>query len=180
MEIWLIWIIIGLIFTALELILSGGIIIFLGIAALLVGAGIYLGYITSFVVAMTSFFMISLFLMIVLRSFFIKYFEGDSRVENTDENLDNYGSIVTVIEDILPHIEGRVSYRDSSWSARSDEEIKAGDKAINSCGGDRAVKVQLIEQYISELGNVLGKGKVTVLPEGMANIKGFFEVLRSY
>ena len=48
-------------------------------------------------------------------------------------------------------------------------------QAINKAGGDKAVKMQLVEQFTDELGQVLGKAKVTVLPEGMANIKAFFE-----
>lgn len=47
--------------------------------------------------------------------------------------------------------------------------------AINKPGGSMAVKMQLIEQYINELNNVLGNAKVTVLPEGMANMKAFFD-----
>ena len=48
-------------------------------------------------------------------------------------------------------------------------------EAINQPGGDLAVKMQLVEQYIDELNNVLGKADVTVLPENMANIKAFFD-----
>ena len=47
--------------------------------------------------------------------------------------------------------------------------------AINKPGGHLAVKMQLIEQYIKELSKILGKSKVSVLPEQMANIKSFFE-----
>lgn len=47
--------------------------------------------------------------------------------------------------------------------------------AIKKPGGDMAVKMQLTEQYITELNKVLGNAKVTVLPEGMANMKAFFE-----
>lgn len=47
--------------------------------------------------------------------------------------------------------------------------------AINKPGGTKAVKMQLVEQYIEELNGVLGKAKVTVLPEGMANMKAFFD-----
>ena len=46
--------------------------------------------------------------------------------------------------------------------------------AINKPGGDLAVKMQLLEKYIDELDQVLGTAKVTVLPEGMSNIKAFF------
>lgn len=48
-------------------------------------------------------------------------------------------------------------------------------EAINQTGGDMAVKMQLVEKYIDELGSVLSHAKVSVLPEGMANIRGFFE-----
>lgn len=46
--------------------------------------------------------------------------------------------------------------------------------AISGPGGQMAVKMQLVEQYIDELDNILGSAKVTVLPEGMANLKAFF------
>lgn len=48
-------------------------------------------------------------------------------------------------------------------------------ESITKPGGNTAVKMQLTEQYIDELNNVLGKANVTVLPEGMANMKAFFE-----
>lgn len=47
--------------------------------------------------------------------------------------------------------------------------------SINKPGGNKAVKMQLLEQYIDELNNVLGNAKITVLPEGMANMKAFFD-----
>ena len=47
--------------------------------------------------------------------------------------------------------------------------------SINKPGGNLAVKMQLLEKYIDELDQVLGNAKVTVLPEGMANMKAFFE-----
>lgn len=55
------------------------------------------------------------------------------------------------------------------------EGAKIVAEAISSAGGKDAVKIQLLEQYINELGEVLGKANVSVLPDGMANIKGFFE-----
>ena len=47
--------------------------------------------------------------------------------------------------------------------------------AVNKPGGKRAVKMQLVERYIDELDKILGSAKITVLPEGMANVKAFFE-----
>jgi regulator of protease activity HflC (stomatin/prohibitin superfamily) len=57
----------------------------------------------------------------------------------------------------------------------TSEGAKLVADAINKPGGSKAVKMQLVEQYISELDKVFGKAKVTVLPEGMANMKAFFE-----
>lgn len=48
-------------------------------------------------------------------------------------------------------------------------------QAINSPGGDIAVKMQLVEQFVDQVGEVLKKSNVSVLPNEMANIKGFFE-----
>ena len=124
------WLLFGAICIFLEFILPGGIISFLGLAAIFVGALMYFGVITSLVHAFISFFILSLVLILLLRSFFMKYFEGDSRVQNVDEDLDSIGSIVEVVEDIYPHKEGRVRFRDTSWQARSDDELLVGSKAI--------------------------------------------------
>ncbi len=55
------------------------------------------------------------------------------------------------------------------------EGSKVVAEAINKPGGNQAVKMQLVEQYINEIGKVYQGAKVSILPEGMANIKGFFE-----
>ena len=47
--------------------------------------------------------------------------------------------------------------------------------AINKPGGNMAVKMQLVEQYIHELNKILSKSKITVLPEKVASVKAFFE-----
>ena len=130
METWVIWMISGVIMMVLELIIPGGIIVFLGLAAAFVGALVYFNILTSVVHAFISWFIISLFLMLVLRSVFMKYFEGDSSVQNVDEDKDHLGKIVEVVEDILPFKEGRIKFSDTTWKARSNEEILKGSKAI--------------------------------------------------
>lgn len=47
--------------------------------------------------------------------------------------------------------------------------------AIQKPGGDLAVKTKLIEQFIAQLGNIIQKSKVSVLPVETANLKTFFE-----
>ena len=48
-------------------------------------------------------------------------------------------------------------------------------EAIGAPGGEHAVKLQLAEQYIGELGRILEGAQVTVLPQGMAQMQSFFE-----
>lgn len=130
MEQWFIWLILGLVMSLLEFIVPGGVIVFLGASAIVVSASMYFGLISTTVNALLAWFICSIFFMIFLRSLFIKYFEGDSTVHNIDEENELVDSLVTVIEDIQPYKEGRAKFRDSTWVARSDETILAGDRAV--------------------------------------------------
>lgn len=60
-------------------------------------------------------------------------------------------------------------------ASSTSEGARLVAEAINKPGGSKAVKMQLVEQYIAELSDVLGSAKVTVLPEQMANMKAFFD-----
>lgn len=130
MKMQMFWFIFGIISILLEFVLPGGIIVFLGMAALVVAALIYFGIITSTIEAILTFFILSILFMVVLRSIFIKYFEGDSYQENTDEDQDALGLEVEVIEVIQPGIEGRISFRGTTWVASSQESFQVGDKAV--------------------------------------------------
>lgn len=55
------------------------------------------------------------------------------------------------------------------------EGVKIVAEAINSTGGDKAVKMQLLDQFIDELGKVMRDAKVSFLPSEMGNIKAAFE-----
>ncbi len=48
-------------------------------------------------------------------------------------------------------------------------------EAISQKGGDEAVKVQLVEQYIDEVTGVYKHAKISVLPAEMGKMKAFFE-----
>ncbi len=48
-------------------------------------------------------------------------------------------------------------------------------QAISKPGGDEAVKMQIVQQYIEELGKILKLSNIAVVPAQLANIKGFFE-----
>ena len=53
--------------------------------------------------------------------------------------------------------------------------IKRVSSAISKPGGDDAVNMRILEQYIDEFGNILANSNVSVVPNELANIKGYFE-----
>lgn len=50
-------------------------------------------------------------------------------------------------------------------------------EAINQPGGDKAIKMRLVEQFVDELGKILKGSDISVLPSEMARVKGIFEGL---
>lgn len=130
MDMWMIWLIAGAVMMVAETIIPGGIIVFLGAAAMIVGGAIYFEWITSIQMALLTWFICSIIFILFLRALFMKYFEGDSKVQNVNEDSDIQGSIVEVVEEILSYKEGRVRFRDTTWMARSDEDLPVGSKAI--------------------------------------------------
>ncbi|MBL7664420.1 MAG: paraslipin [Bacteriovoracaceae bacterium] len=48
-------------------------------------------------------------------------------------------------------------------------------EAIQAPGGDKAIKMRLMEKFIHEIGDILGEAKVAILPNEMANIRGVFQ-----
>ena len=130
MQPWLIWMSLGIALMVAELLVPGGIVVFLGISAMVVSMAIYVGWISSVTYALLTWFITSIVFMLFLRSLFMKYFEGDSQIHDVDDNAGISGKIVEVIEEITPEQSGRVRMRDSTWVAKSEENFKIGDKAI--------------------------------------------------
>ncbi len=125
------WIILAAVFIVAELVIPGGIIIFLGIAGLIVAISMQLGFVASWANALTLWFISSLVLVVLLRGIAQKIVGGDFSVANTDEDVDAMGEIVEVVKTIGPgEAKGRVVFRDIRWNAVSDgSEIPAGEKA---------------------------------------------------
>ena len=53
--------------------------------------------------------------------------------------------------------------------------IRSISEAIQKPRGPLAVKMQIVDQFIEELGKILQSAHVSVVPSQLANIKGFFE-----
>jgi regulator of protease activity HflC (stomatin/prohibitin superfamily) len=48
-------------------------------------------------------------------------------------------------------------------------------EAINMPGGNKAIKMRLVDQFVTELGTILEGADISVLPSEMARVKGIFE-----
>ena len=92
---------------------------------------IYIGLVSTWTSALTLFFISSLGLVIILRSFFSRFIEGDSSVANTEELLDDLDEFVEVIKTIGPADKaGMVKFKGTQWKALGDgQEIAIGSTA---------------------------------------------------
>ena len=125
------WIVAGAVMILLELFLPGMVLGFLGSSAFLVAALIWSGWIDTWVSALTTWFILSLVLLLSLRGLFLRFVGGRSERQSTEEEEEAYGTIVDVVERITPDQEGRIHYRDSTWQAICyDDTIEAGEKAM--------------------------------------------------
>jgi len=62
-----------------------------------------------------------------------------------------------------------------SLAAASAQAISLVAQAINTPGGQHAVKAQLVEQFIDEFGKIVSHAHISVVPNELANIQGFFQ-----
>ena len=125
------WIVAGATMILLELFLPGMVLGFLGSSALIVAALIWLGWIETLISALTTWFILSLVLLLSLRGLFLRFVGGRSERQSTDEEEDAYGTIVDVVERISPEQGGRIHYRDATWQAICHgRAIEAGEKAM--------------------------------------------------
>ncbi len=125
------WLVLGLIIMASELIIPGGVVIFLGLAGVIVAGALFFGVVTTWANTLILWFVTSLTLLIVLRTLVSRFAGGDTSRSNTNDVLDDVGEIVAVVEVVGPgETAGRVSFRGSTWSAVGDgSEIPAGARA---------------------------------------------------
>ncbi len=148
METWMIWSLAGFILILAELIVPGGVCIFIGVSAMIVGGSLYLEWVHTVFECLMLWMLSSIILLVFLRTLFIRKFEGDSSIQNVDEDKDLEGTLGDVIENIYPYKEGRIAVRGSTWKARSDQEIVAGQKAIVIGREGNTIIVKNIEEKI--------------------------------
>ena len=127
---WWIWILFGLGLLALEVALPGGIVmLFFGVAAILVGVLVALGVGGPLWLQWLLFSVISIVSLLVLRSPILKMLGKNVDSEPIDSLV---GKQVEVLTDIAPGSEGKVELRGAPWIAQNvgDRSLAIGQKCV--------------------------------------------------
>lgn len=121
----------GALLMALELVVPGLILVFLGAGALVVAGVRALGWVQGTLPSLTAWFVASSALLLGLRSLLQRLLPGQTERGQTDEDADAFGQVVPVVEAIPGgEAEGRIRFHGTSWPARSAEgPIEAGAAA---------------------------------------------------
>ena len=124
------WLSSGIFFTAIEFLVPGLVMVFVGMGALTVALGMYFGYIDGNTQQFITFFISSIIYLLTLRFLVLKFVSTDTRKENIEEDNEVIGSIVEVVADIKSGEFGRVEQSGSSWQARAaaGQKILKGEK----------------------------------------------------
>ena len=61
----------------------------------------------------------------------------------------------------------------------TSQSLKIVGEAINLPGGNEALKMRIVDQYIDQLDEVFSSGEVSIFPKNLASLKGIVEELKS-
>lgn len=115
-----VWLAAGALLMAAELAVPGLVVVFLGMAAIVVGLGRWAGLWDSAMGSLTAWFILSIVMLVALRSLVARWLPGESTVEPTDEDTAALGSIVEVVTQVnATDQSGRIRFQGTSWPAIS-------------------------------------------------------------
>lgn len=118
------WAVFGILLIIAEAFIPGLVSVFLGMAALVVALGIWVGVLEGAVTILTSWFVVSLILLVTIRNIFARWLPADTEVGEIDEDREALGKTVRVLKKITPdNSEGRIEYRGTSWLAKSRHKV---------------------------------------------------------
>ena len=119
------WLGSGIFLMAVEFLVPGLVMVFVGLGSLTVVFGMHFGYIDGILQQFITFFISSIIYLLTLRFLVLRFFTSVTRKENIDEDEEVMGSIVELVADINSGEFGRVEHSGSSWQARAE-----GDQTI--------------------------------------------------
>lgn len=124
------WLGSGIFLMAIEFLVPGLVMVFVGLGSLTVVFGMHFGYIDGILQQFITFFISSIIYLLTLRVLVLRFVPSVTRKENIDEDEEVIGSIVELVEDINSGEFGRVEHSGSSWQARAegDQTILKGEQ----------------------------------------------------
>jgi len=124
------WLGSGIFLMAVEFLVPGLVMVFVGLGSLTVVFGMHFGYIDGILQQFITFFISSIIYLLTLRFLVLRFFTSVTRKENIDEDEEVMGSIVEIVADINSGEFGRVEHSGSSWQARAegDQTILKGEQ----------------------------------------------------
>ena len=125
------WLGSGIFLMAIEFLVPGLVMVFVGLGSLTVVFGMHFGYIDGILQQFITFFISSIIYLLTLRFLVLRFVPSVTRKENIDEDEEVMGSIVEIVADINSGVFGRVEHSGSSWQARveGDQTILKGEQA---------------------------------------------------
>ncbi len=137
----LIWIILGFTLVGAELFVNAFVLVFFGIAAIVVGVALWLGLPQGNGLPFIVFALASVGMLLVLRNRFQDWFKGASIAAEPDEDFLGFDVQVESGFDATTPTRGKVSFRGASWSARSDTGPYAAGEYVRICDRDSSTLV---------------------------------------
>jgi len=122
------WVVLGLVLILGELVVPGVVIVFPGVAALLIALGTYLGYLDTWPSMLGWWLGSTTVLVLLLRRICLRFLPGETQKGNIDEDLDAFGTLVKVVQvDPSRPQRGRIAFRGTTWDAEClDEHMVEG------------------------------------------------------
>lgn len=126
-----VWLIVGIALIATELFIPGLVVVFLGLAAIIVAGLRWLGLLSGVLDSLTAWIVTSIVLLLGLRQFLLRWFPSERSFQTTNEDIEAIGSVVDVVHEISStHQNGRIWFGGTSWPAISRQGvIPSGQKA---------------------------------------------------
>ena len=124
------WLVSGIFLMAIEFLVPGLVMVFVGLGSLTVVFGMHFGYIDGILQQFTTFFISSIIYLLTLRFLVLRFVPSVTRKANIDEDEEVMGSIVEIVAEITSGEFGRVEHSGSSWQARAegDQTILKGEQ----------------------------------------------------
>ena len=137
----MIWIVLGFVLIGAELFVNAFILVFFGIAALVVGVALWLGLPNANGLPFIVFSVVSVGMLLLLRNRFQDWFKGGSTAAKPDDDFLGFDAQVESGFDAATPNRGKVSFRGASWSARSDAGPYAAGDFVRICDRDSSTLI---------------------------------------